>query len=128
MASFSDATRRGAVMLGFLFAYGTALVLFSLNPWIVLAPVLLVAVGSMQIAYNASNNAILQMAVPDDVRGRVLSTLFLNRGLVSLGTAFVGFLAALVGPQAAMAGTTSVIVVVAILLFLFSPTMREFRV
>jgi predicted MFS family arabinose efflux permease len=128
VARFSHATRRGAVMLGFLLAYGISLVAFSLNTWIVLAPFLLIAVGSMQISYNASNNAILQLAVSDHVRGRVLSTLFLNRGLVSMGTAFVAFLAALVGPQIAMAATTSVLVITAVLLFFFSPTMRHLEV
>ncbi|GAB4361783.1 MAG: MFS transporter [Kiloniellaceae bacterium] len=128
VATFSSAARRGVVMLGFLLVYGCALVAFSLNDWFALAPVLLMVAGAMQIAYNASNNAMLQMAVPDEVRGRVLSTLFLNRGLVSMGTAFVGFLAALVGPQTAMASTTAVVAATAVLLFLFSPTMRGFRV
>lgn len=128
VAAFSQAARRGVIMLSFLFAYGVALILFSVNSWIVLAPVLLMAAGAMQIAYNASNNMILQMAVPDEVRGRVLSTLFLNRGLVSMGTAFVGFLAAAVGIQAAMAATAAVVAGTALLLFLFSSTMRGFRV
>jgi hypothetical protein len=128
LATFSNAARCGAVMLGFLLVYGSALVAFSLNTWFALAPVLLMVAGAMQIAYNASNNAILQLSVPDEVRGRVLSTLFLNRGLVSMGTAFVGFLAALVGPQAAMASTTAVVVATAVLLLLFSPTIRRFKV
>jgi predicted MFS family arabinose efflux permease len=128
IARFSSATRRGVVMLGFLLAYGISLMAFSLNTWIGAAPFLLIAVGSMQIAYNASNNAILQLAVSDHVRGRVLSTLFLNRGLVAMGTAFVAFLAALVGPQIAMAATTSVLVGTAVLLFFFSPTMRHLEV
>jgi predicted MFS family arabinose efflux permease len=128
VARFSHAARRGAVMLGFLLAYGISLVVFSLNTWIMLAPFLLIAVGLMQIAYNASNNAILQLAVPDHVRGRVLSMLFLNRGLVSMGTAFVAFLAALVGAQIAMAATTAVIAAMAVLLFFFSPTMRHLKV
>ena len=127
LAAFSNAARCGAAMLVFLLVYGCALVAFSLNTWFALAPVLLMVAGAMQIAYNASNNAILQLSVPDEVRGRVLSTLFLNRGLVAMGTAFVGFLAALVGPQAAMASTTAVVVATAVLLLLFSPTLCRFR-
>jgi MFS family permease len=126
VASLSQASRRGTVMLGFLLAYGILLVSFSLNSWAVLAPPLLLAIGAMQIAYNASNNTILQLSVPDKMRGRVLSTLFLNRGLVAFGTAFVAFLASAIGPQLAMAATTSVMAIVAVALLLTSPTIRNF--
>jgi MFS transporter, DHA1 family, staphyloferrin A biosynthesis exporter len=128
VARLSHAGGRGIVMLGYLLAYGLALVAFSLNSWVLLAPVLLLLVGAMQVAYNASNNAIMQLSVPDHLRGRVLSTLFLNRGLVPLGTAFVAFLSTAIGAQLAMAATTSVIVVSALLLLAFSPTMRGLKV
>jgi len=128
LAAFSHAARRGLVMLGFLFIYGSALVAFSLNSWLALAPVLLMIAGAMQIAYNGSNNTILQMAVPDEMRGRVLSTLFLNRGLVAMGTASVGFLAVLAGPQIAMAASASVVAVTAVAVCLLSPTIRHFKV
>src|SRR3546814_6208466 len=85
-----------------LFPYTT---LFRSNPTIYLAPVILVGVGAMHIAYNASNNTILQMSVADDMRGRVLSVLFLNRGLVQLGTAFAATLASVFGVRLAVAST-----------------------
>lgn len=128
VAAFPQAARRGAVMLGFLLAYGLALILFSASASLALACALLIVAGAMQIAYNASNTTILQMAVPDEVRGRVLSTLFLNRGMVAMGTAFVGLLAAAVGIQIAMAASAAVVAATALLLLLFSRTLRGFRV
>ena len=75
-----------------------------------MAPVLLLGIGAMQTAYNASNSTILQMVVPDHLRSRVLSALYVNKGLVQLGTAFLATLAAWLGVRYALASTASVIV------------------
>jgi MFS transporter, DHA1 family, staphyloferrin A biosynthesis exporter len=101
----------GRAMLGFLGAFGALLCAFALNPVYLLAPVLLVGVGMMQIAYGATNNTILQTRVPDRMRGRVMSILLLNRGLVQLGAAFAAALAGLIGAPHALALTGAVIVV-----------------
>ena len=100
----------GRAMLIFLIVFGAMLCAFALNPILALAPVLLLGVGAMQIAYNVSNNTILQMRVPNHMRGRVTSVLLLNRGLVQLGAALSAAAAGLIGPQYALASTGLVIV------------------
>ena len=89
---------------------------------------LIVGVGAMHMAYNVSNNTILQMSVPDEYRGRVLSTLFLNRGLVSLGTAVTATLAALVGPSLAVASMGAIIILIGIGVMIMAPTFRHLNV
>ena len=61
---------------------------------------------------NATNNILLQTIVPDAVRGRVLSVLLLNKGLVQLGTAGVAMLAALIGVNWALLLSGGVVVAV----------------
>ncbi|GAB4065229.1 MFS transporter [Ancylobacter sonchi] len=92
----------GRAMLGFLIAFGALLCGFAVNSAAGLAPLLLLGVGAMQIAYNASNNTILQMRVPNSMRGRVMSILLVNRGLVQLGAAASATVAGFVGVQVAV--------------------------
>ncbi|SFT47751.1 MFS transporter [Mesorhizobium sp. YR577] len=128
VASMSLRSRHGTTMIIFLIAFGVLLLCFALNPVFVLAPAILVGVGAMHIAYNATNNTILQMSVDDKIRGRVLSVLFLNRGLVQLGTAMGAILSALIGPQFALAGMATMIIVFGTALIIWSPTVRNLKV
>lgn len=125
LASFPRLAASGRAMLVFLIAFGVLLFAFALNPILALAPVLLLGVGAMQIAYNASNNTILQMRVPNHMRGRVMSMLLLNRGLVQLGAAMAAAVAGLIGPQYAVAMTAVVIVVFASTVSLRSRLIRK---
>ncbi|MEO8684677.1 MAG: MFS transporter [Devosia sp.] len=120
-------SRRGSTMLIFMGCFGLALILFSAAPNIYWAIPVLFAAGAMHIAYNSSNNTILQLAVDDAYRGRVLSSLFMTRGLMPLGTAAMALLSALVGPRLAMGMMASVVVVFATLLWFWMPRLRTLK-
>src|SRR5690606_29779635 len=94
--------RRGSVMLTFMGCFAVALILFSVAPNIYVAIPILFAAGAMHIAYNSSNDTILQLMVDDAYRGRVLASLFMTRGLMPVGTATMALLAAAVGPRLAL--------------------------
>lgn len=121
-------SRKGSVMLAFMGGFGGALVLFSLSPNVWAAMPLLFATGAMHIAYNSSNNTILQLSVDDAYRGRVLSTMFVTRGLVPMGTAAMAGLAALVGARGAMGLMAGVVVLFAVALWFRAPRLRNLRV
>jgi MFS transporter, DHA1 family, staphyloferrin A biosynthesis exporter len=55
------------------------------------------------VTYNSTNNMLIQMHVPDAYRGRVLSMLYVNRGIVPLGTAVTGAMAEFMGAPYALA-------------------------
>lgn len=124
LAGRSRGAASGRAMLAYLGGFGAMLCAFALNPVWLLAPVLLVGVGMMQIAYSATNNTILQMRVPDRMRGRVMSILLLNRGLVQLGAAFAGTLSGFVGAPTAVAMTGGTIVVFAAVVWWRSARLR----
>lgn len=123
LASFPVLAASGWWMTVFLIGFGAVLLAFAASPYLMLAPLLLFAAGAFQIAYNATNNTILQMRVPNDVRGRVISILMLNRGLVQLGTAATAGVAGMIGPRWAMAGNGLVILLLGAFILL-----RERRV
>lgn len=121
-------SRRGSTMLMFMGGFALGLVLFAISPSVLLAMPLLFFAGGMHIAYNSSNNTILQLAVDDAYRGRVLSMLFMTRGLVPLGTAAMATLAALTDTRSAMALMASVVVIFAAALWVYAPRLRQMRV
>ena len=125
LATVPRLARSGQMMLIFLIVFGVCLVGFALTPWVAVAPVLLLGAGAMQIAYNATNNTILQMTVPDQMRGRVLSTLLLNKGLASLGTATAATLAAFMGERWALAAMAAAIVLLGTLVYAKAVPIRQ---
>jgi hypothetical protein len=74
----------------------------------------LVAVGLAQQMYMVVNHSLIQTYVgelyPGACRGgRVPSTLFLNRGLVPLGTLLASFGTVWIGPQFAVGGQATLL-------------------
>jgi MFS transporter, DHA1 family, staphyloferrin A biosynthesis exporter len=102
LAWLGDFRRKGTLMLAGAIAFGLALVLFSQSRWLPLSCLLLVVVGMSQTGYNAINMTLIQTLVPDQFRGRVISLLLLDRGMVPLGAATIGVLGDLWGPAQAV--------------------------
>lgn len=120
--------RRGSMMLVFMGCFALALILFAAAPNFHVAIPLLFAAGAMQIAYNSSNDTILQLTVDDAYRGRVLSLLFMTRGLMPVGTATMALIAAVIGPRLALGLMSSVVLVFAVVLWIWMPRLRKLRV
>ena len=97
VASRSAKRGRRRLMLFGLIAFGASLVVFALSGWFWLSLVALMAVGFASRCTWRQNNALIQTYVDEEYRGRVTSTLFLNRSMVPLGTMFAGFGTALLG-------------------------------
>ncbi len=104
------------MLLG-LIGFGVGLAVFVITPsiWLALPP--LFFAGLCMQTYNVSNNTLLQMNVDPEYRGRVLSTLFLQRGMVPLGTMMAGVLATMVGPRVAVGGMAVSLVIIGALAF-----------
>src|SRR5207302_209530 len=51
---------------------------------------LLVFTGMFQMLYMTTNQTLIQVSIPDEVRGRVNGIYMLNQGLLPLGTLFAG--------------------------------------
>jgi MFS family permease len=127
LAGLPRVASTGRWMLIFLITFGTLLCTFALNPVVRLAPFILLGVGATQIAYNASNNTILQMRLPNHMRGRVTSILLLNRGLVQLGAAASAFAAGFIGAQWAVASTGLVIILFGLAMLIRSTRILSIR-
>jgi MFS family permease len=84
-----------------LYAAGVLGVAFSTSLWITLP--LLVMGGVLGGTYMSTNNALLQLRIDDDVRGRVMATYMMTFGLLPLGALPMGMLADSIGIQLSVA-------------------------
>jgi hypothetical protein len=93
----------GAKMLGAVGVFGAATVVFGLSRSMALSLVCLALLGAADMFSVYVRQSLIQLYTPDAMRGRVgsVSTLFISASN-ELGEAESGFLAALIGPVAAV--------------------------
>jgi MFS family permease len=120
----SESKGRLRSMMLAAFAFSFFLFLFALSPWYLLAMPLVFLANVFANYYSALNNIAIQMLVPDEVRGRVSSFLMMSFSLPLLGTLPVAAVAELVGAPAAVAGASVIAVLVALVFYVASPSLR----
>jgi MFS family permease len=125
VAANAHRVRLGRLMFFGLTGFGATLIAFALSPWFWLSVVALIAVGAAQQIYMASNNALIQINVEEEYRGRIVSTLFLNRSMVPLGTILAGLGTQLVGVQATSAAMATGLLLLALTMSRLAPAARE---
>jgi MFS family permease len=103
LAALGKRFRRGRLMLGGSLAFCVALAGFAASRSYPLSLALIAVTGFCMILNNASANALIQSAVPDRLRGRVMSVyVFMFVGTAPLGALQAGLLSRWVGTPAAI--------------------------
>jgi len=78
--------------------FGVSLMLFALSRWFWLSVLLLLPVGYFIMLQMASSNTLIQVMVPDELRGRVMAVYsMMFMGMAPIGALFGGALAHRVG-------------------------------
>lgn len=105
LALLNRVPRPGVVVLLSVVAYGAGVALFGAVPNLVVGLVALALTGAGDAAAGALRGAIVQLATPDHLRGRVTAlNLVVLQGGPSLGQLEAGLMAALVGAQLTLVG------------------------
>ena len=82
--------------------YAVILAAFALSHWLALSVVLLFLLGTCDGIWGVNRNTLAQTAVPDNLRGRIMSVVVLTtRGSAPLGRLQAGFIADLAGASVA---------------------------
>ncbi|MCH7811037.1 MAG: MFS transporter [Chloroflexi bacterium] len=106
-------------------AFGGFLFLFAVSPWFGLALVFLSLIGFGSMLLMTVNNTAIQLIIPDEVRGRVMSVMMMTFGLMPLGAVPAGVAAESVGVRPVVA-TGAVLCVAAMLLIIaIMPAFRR---
>jgi len=118
IASLAGLRRRTHFVAMSVYAFSFSLVLFSFSRWLPLSMLFLIFVGASNIAIRAVANTVIQTETPPELLGRMLSLFFMDKGLWSFGTLFIGSIAHLVGtPNAITISGTCCAVAASLLLY-----------
>ena len=116
---------QGKLLLGAVAVVGIMLLALGLNQSPVIAVILLAGVGMGTSLWMALNNTLLQIAVSNEYRGRVMSLYFLTFGFTSFGGLLGGAVAQRIGVGYALAIMGGLLTVMAIAVALGSPRLRR---
>jgi len=117
--------RQGVFLFGSLASFGLLLTAFAASSWLPLSIGIMGLLGVAQAIYLASNNTLVQLATPDELRGRVMSVYMMTWGLMPLGSLPQGVLADWLGAPVVAGATGLVACLVVILFAIRAPKIRR---
>ena len=124
IASIPEVKRKGVLLLGAIVSLGVMLMLFSLSRSFPLSLVILVGVGASQMLYMTTNQTLIQITVPDELRGRVMGIYMLDQGMLPLGSILAGTLADLFSAPIAVFTMGALVSLLALAFARQAPTLR----
>jgi hypothetical protein len=117
--------RQSLYLLVSLVSLSLLLVAFSASTSLLLSIGIMGLIGVAQAIYLATNNTLVQLAVPDSLQGRVMSVYMTTWGLMPLGALPQGILADLFGAPIVMGGTGLLSALVVLLMAVRRPALRQ---
>jgi MFS family permease len=126
LAIYSYLPRKGFLLMLGQFAFAIGLIGLSFSRNLALTLFLMVIIGWGIVTQLALTNTLIQLSVPDHLRGRVLSTyLWVTQGLTPFGSLFLGWIAQKKdSPFAVLVG--GVVCLIGYTLFhIFKPAIRQ---
>ncbi|MGC9348440.1 MAG: MFS transporter [Anaerolineae bacterium] len=126
-ASLGNLERRGLLQLAALLCLGLSFTGFALSSALWMGIIFMALAGFCEMIYLTTNQTLLQLSIPDALRGRVTGIVSLNSGLMPVGAYIAGIGADLVGPRAMTLMFSGIIVAIAVIVYFASPVVREYR-
>jgi MFS family permease len=126
-ASLGKLERRGLIQMGSLLLLSLSFIGFAASSafWVAIGAIALA--GFFEMIYLTTNQTLLQLSIPDELRGRVTSIVSLRSGLTPVGAFIAGIGADLVGPRTMTLIFGGIIGAIAVIVYLASPIVREYR-
>lgn len=121
------AERQGLLQAVWVVVMGTAIIGVALSPTLAVAIAFSVIGGAAEMAHASSNMAMLQIAAPEEMRGRISALLMLNPALISIGALLAGPLSDALGVRNASIVLAIAAIAAVVLLYAGSPSLRELR-
>jgi predicted MFS family arabinose efflux permease len=127
-AFLSRFERRGLTQIASLFLLGLALTGFAFSTSLWVALPLMALAGFFEVIFVATNMTLIQLSIPENLRGRVTSVVNINGALSPLGGLIAGIGSDLLGgPKMITIAMCSLAAVIALWVLIASPTVREYR-
>jgi len=127
-ASLGRLERRGVVQLASLLLLSLSLTGFAFSSSLMVALPFLALAGFFEMVYLTTNQTLLQLSIPNEMRGRVTSLVNLNPALSPIGSFFAGVGSDMLGgPRYITIIFCGIAAGIAVVVFLTSPTIRDYR-
>jgi predicted MFS family arabinose efflux permease len=108
LMALGDAVRRGRLLVVGMLGFAAALAVFAVSRSMLLSLAALTALGWSQVTHLTTSNTLVQLAVPDAARGRVLGLyIWLHGGTLPLGSLLLGAAGDRWGAPAAVLAATA---------------------
>lgn len=117
--------RKGLLLIGIALMYGAFLATFSAFGSYAVALVLIMGVGASAAAFDAMQWTLLQLNVPDAMRGRAVGAWVFAIGFGWIGHLGLGAVGEIVGVQWALAAAGLVVIATGLIAFVLSPSLRR---
>jgi sugar phosphate permease len=116
---------RGSVYLGAIFFFGILIVLLGRVPSFPMALGLLAVINAMMSVTDVLSQSLIQLSVPNELRGRAVGSWTLAVGSGPVGTMQIGALASFAGAAVALAANGMLLVAVAGIMLVIAPSIRR---
>jgi MFS family permease len=126
-ASLGKLERRGVLQLASLFLLSLSFIAFTFCTALWMGLVFMALAGFFEMIYLTTNSTLLQLSIPDELRGRVTGIVSLRSGLMPVGAFVAGIGADLVGPRTMTLIFGGIIAAIAVIVYFASPIVREYR-
>lgn len=125
VANLDAYPRKGRLLVGGALGFGGFLALFALSPWFLVALPLIGAIGFCSMVVMTVNNTAIQLVIPDEVRGRVMSVMMMTFGLMPLGAVPAGIAAESIGAPPVVATGAVLFIISVLIIFMVMPAFRN---
>lgn len=126
LVSLGNFRYKNWLLIGSFFIFGLGLFFFAWSPWFWLSWALLLFVGMGSMV--PMGTTVLQLTVPAELQGRVLSLWYVSAGLMFIGALPMAVVAEALGWPVAIAGGAALFLLVALWLGVWRPALRRLRV
>jgi len=120
-----ESKRKLRLMMMSLLCFGFGLLAFALSPVFLIGLLFVFVADIFASIFQTTNNTVIQVLIPDAVRGRVMSLLLMTFGLTPLGTVPISLLADAFGAPVAVGAASIAMVIVAGLFYVLSASFRN---
>lgn len=125
--ALARAERQGLIQAGWILVMAVSVAGLAASPTFTVALGFALIGGIGEMAHTASNMAMLQLAAPEHMRGRVSSLTMLYPVFISFGAFLAGPLSDLLGVRGASFALSAAAGGTILLMLWFSPRLRELR-
>jgi len=125
VASLARSSRKGWQVIMGAAIFGISLIGFAFSPWYLLSLGLVFFIGLANQVYMTTIISILQLKVPDQLRGRVMSIFGLTWDLTPVGGTIAGTIAEFAGAPVAVAIGGFMVLAMASMVAVYLPRVRQ---